>query len=73
MNPNECPSAAQIIGFLVQGLIYLKNAHTDLFRLAQTTLLLIMAFLVAAVRFNLFLAKQLPLGEGIIFDDEACR
>ena len=59
-----CPSAAQITGFLVQGLVYLKNADADFSRLWQTTLL-IMAFLVAAVLFNLFLAKQLPLAEGI--------
>ena len=59
-----CPSAAQLTSMLVQGLVYLKNPEANFAQLWQTTLL-IMAFLIAAVAFNVFLAKQLPLAEGI--------
>ena len=59
-----CPSAAQLTSMLVQGLVYLKNPNANFAELWQTTLL-VMAFLIAAVAFNIFLARQLPLAEGI--------
>lgn len=59
-----CPSAAQLTSQLNQGLILLKNPDANVVALWQTTLL-IMIFLVAATAFNVFLARQLPLAEGI--------
>ncbi|KAL9630598.1 MAG: hypothetical protein Q9204_004641 [Flavoplaca sp. TL-2023a] len=59
-----CPSAAQLTSTLVQGLILLKDENANVGQLWQTTLC-IMVFLIVAVAFNLFLAKRLPLAEGI--------
>lgn len=59
-----CPSAAQLTSSLIQGLILLKNPDANITALWQTTLL-IMAFLIVATAFNIFLARQLPLAEGI--------
>lgn len=59
-----CPSAAQLTSALVQGLVFLRNPDANFAELWQTTLL-IMLFLIAAVAFNIFLARTLPLAEGI--------
>ena len=59
-----CPSAVQLTSTLVQGLILLKDENANVGQLWQTTLF-IMVFLIVAVAFNLFLAKRLPLAEGI--------
>lgn len=59
-----CPSAAQLTSTLIQGLILLKNPNANIVALWQTTLL-IMIFLIVATAFNIFLARQLPLAEGI--------
>lgn len=59
-----CTSAAQLTLTLVQGLILLKDENANVGQLWQTTLF-IMIFLIVAIAFNLFLAKRLPLAEGI--------
>lgn len=58
------PASAQLTSTLVQGLVLLKNEDANVVALWQTALF-IMIFIVVAVAFNIFLAKKLPLVEGI--------
>ena len=58
------PAAAQLTSTLIQGLVLLKNENANISTLWQTTLL-IMVFLVIACSFNIWLARTLPMAEGI--------
>ena len=58
------PSSAQLTSTLIQGLVLLRNPEADIYRLWQTTLL-IMAFTMICVAFNVFCARALPVTEGI--------
>lgn len=58
------PAAAQITSTMIQGLVLLKNENANITTLWQTTLL-IFAFLIIACAFNIWLARTLPMAEGI--------
>ena len=58
------PAAAQLTSTMIQGLVLLKDENANIATLWQTTLL-IMAFLVIACSFNIWLARTLPMAEGI--------
>ncbi|KAF2716652.1 amino acid transporter [Polychaeton citri CBS 116435] len=59
------PACAQILAGLVQGMVILVYPDADVLRLWQTALM-IFAVLVLAFAFNLYLAKYLPLAEGVV-------
>lgn len=59
------PACGQLLYSLLQGMILIMNPDADVNALWQATLILF-AWVLLIVAFNIFLAQQLPLAEGII-------
>jgi choline transport protein len=58
-------ACGQLLAGLIQGMVLLKNPDADVAALWQTTLM-VFAFVILTVGFNIYFAQHLPLAEGII-------
>ncbi|KAF2726093.1 amino acid transporter [Polychaeton citri CBS 116435] len=59
------PACGQLLAGLVEGMVLLVNPEANIGTLWQTSLLIFL-FLFLTFAFNIFLAKYLPLAEGIV-------
>ncbi|KAF2093213.1 amino acid transporter [Rhizodiscina lignyota] len=59
------PACGQMLYSLLEGMILITNPNANIEQLWQATLILFM-WVLLIVAFNIFLAQQLPLAEGII-------